>query len=94
MRIPFNLNREVYVKLTEAGMAQWYRHQAEFAEFMEQALRKPWPYATMPPPEADAQGFRKFQLHALMHVFGPMAIAGRPSCFEGANILIDSEDLK
>ena len=66
--IEINLNEYVYVKLTEAGVAK--------LKADHEALGVPWAFKM---PTVDDDGYTRFQLHELMHTFGPMCFLGEPS---------------
>lgn len=62
----FDIDEEVYVKLTDLGRSI---HRASFAELVAK-----YPQFSMEhyqPPEEDSGGWSKWQLHTLMEEFGP-----------------------
>lgn len=73
----FNINEYVKVKLTPHGRRI---HKEDHVNFWKEAGRKP-PFEYTPP-EEDADGWSKWQLHALMEKFGPYMCLIGPLCFE------------
>ena len=83
MIIEFNVNRYVYVKLTDIGRDELRRQHED--------LRKSFPsLKEYHAEEEDDKGFSKWQLHDLMSRLGHMCMIGFDLPFE-TNIKIDVE---
>lgn len=75
MKREFNVNEYVSVRLTDKGRAH---HKADFLHWTTEAKVK-LPYR---PPQEDADGWSKWQLHQLMHIFGEGTGVGQDLLFE------------
>ena len=64
--IEFNVNEYVWVKLTEAGLAELKRQRDELIELFPNC------HADFTPPETDEDGWSRFQIHDLMHSLAHM----------------------
>lgn len=71
----FNVNEYVSVRLTDKGRAH---HKADFMRWTKEAKVK-LPYR---PPQEDADGWSRWQLHQLMHIFGEGTGLGQDLLFE------------
>lgn len=79
MQVELNLNNRVYVKLTDEGRAylKSYIEAMNLPSEDENALYK---YSI----RADGEGWTRYQLWELMHIFGPIMNMGNPVApFEG-----------
>ena len=72
MQIPFNVNYEVKVKLTDYGRAV---HKEDHRAFWTEN-RRPDLVASYKPPVEDAEGWSTWQLWGLMEKFGQHMIIG------------------
>ena len=80
--IDFNINNNIFVKLTDIGMEELRRQHEEFIkEFPAFACE-------FSPPETDKDGWSKFQMHELMTTFANMVIMGSRLPFE-ATVRLD-----
>ena len=84
----FNINDEVKVRLTEQGKAVLQKQLAERVQRWNCENRCPYQSRTK-----DANGYIKFQLWELMHLFGNDLYNGCQVPFE-TTLLIDDKDLK
>lgn len=75
MRQSCNINQYIWIKLTKEGKAFHYKRHIEWEEF----LGNKWEYK---PPKEDEKGWSKWQMHEVMHIFGPLIRAGRKLPFE------------
>lgn len=57
----FNLNHEVWVKLTEAGLHQWKAHYDPYTPKADLEYYRA---------KANNEGYTSFQMHVLMSIFG------------------------
>lgn len=82
----FNVNNYVLVKLTEQGRQIYFEHYSVGGMFkkMDKLLKTN---------EPDANGYSRFQLHDLMHIFGNYMGNGMSIAFE-TDILIPEEYLE
>jgi hypothetical protein len=69
MRVSFNLNDEVLVKITPVGEKLWREHY----EFLRQHNIEP------PAIERDDEGRTRIQLWVAMRIFGPAMANGAPN---------------
>lgn len=75
MRVPFNINDNIWVKLTDEGRAIHKQHYEEIiASFPRMNL-------TYEPPKEDENGWSCFQAWDLIHIFGPHIYIGRTPPF-------------
>lgn len=78
---PFNINKNVKVKLTTYGVAELKRQHDELNDQLGGKLTE------FRPPSVDAEGFSTFQLHDLMYRLGHLHYIGNTQLpFEGNNI--------
>lgn len=75
MTVDFNINEWVSVRLTDLGRAH---HRADFDQWTKEAGLN----LEYRPPKEDAEGWSKFQMWNLMHLFGPLCGLGREVPFE------------
>lgn len=86
--IPFNVNYEVRVKLTDVGRAAHRKNHDKLFAFAKTRLGAEddaWKYRA---PEEDTEGWSKWQLWVLMKEFGPHITMGMTPPFETAIELI------
>lgn len=83
-KVEFNINEYVWVKLTPHGEKIWRADRKQYMDHLPD-------WATLPEPDAD--GFHKFQLWALMNLFGEHCYNGGENCFE-TTIHFNNETLK
>ena len=81
--IDFNINHYVYVKLTDVGKKE---HRRQYDELWK---GQPALYSYRPP-EEDAEGWSKWQMHDLMFTFGHLCIGFSNVPFE-TTIRIETE---
>ena len=81
MKIPFNVNDYVWVKLTPVGLKILERNFCE--------LRRAFPNLPkqFTPPPTDDEGYTKYQMWSLMNDFGNYMVMGGQSPFETDVIL-------
>jgi len=81
----FNVNYNVYVRLTEIGLDELRRQHEEF--------KKSWSGAgEFATPNVNEKGYSRFQMHDLMNKFGHMMVNGFRVPFE-TDILFQDYDL-
>ena len=61
--IKFNINHDVFVKLTDVGLKELEKQHNEVLLFFPCASK-------FEPPKTDKDGYSKWQLHVLMRTFG------------------------
>ena len=79
--VTFNINNYVYVKMTPAGVEH---HRKYWKEFNIDIAR----------PAFDEDGYSKFQLWEVMHIFGPLMFNGQITQPFDLAIRFDPEDFK
>ena len=78
-----NLNEPVKVRLSDVGMSRLYDY---YADLREQAPVAAHHY--LQPRHADEDGLRQYQLHELMHIFGPACGLGRAFPFTDGDVYL------
>lgn len=83
-----NLNCIIKVKLTDYGKDIFYHQYDE--------LNKHYGYNVIKPrlPDADSDGYSKFQLWDFMHVYGKCMTLAAPNVIEPLDIYIEENDLE
>lgn len=81
----FNINHYVKVKLTERGHEILRATHAENCRL----VRHDYPYRE---PKTDAEGWSEWQMHDLMHIFGPHLFMGPPPPFETTIQIVGDKD--
>lgn len=94
MKIEFNINEIVRVKVTPAG---WKRIEQSYNELYANYKKLIYPEFEIPPYEnhykADEEGYTEFQLWKFMAEFGPHIHMGQHEAFFDYNILIGRKTL-
>ena len=75
--VPFNINKNVRVRLTNHGRKV---HRQKHDDFWR-SVNKADPPAYLPPDE-DEEGWSKWQMWTLMQTFGDHIGMGHPNCFD------------
>lgn len=75
MKVPFNVNECVWVKLTQAGLKILKHNDDRLRQFFPELP----PFT---PPATDENGYSRYQLWALMNDFGQYMTWGGKSPFE------------
>lgn len=84
MKVPFNVNDYVWVKLTPAGL--------EILRQETNQLRRSFPrLLEFTPPSVDENGYTQYQLWALMKDFGEYMLWGGTSPFE-TNMFFETKE--
>jgi hypothetical protein len=82
MKIEYNLNDYVYVKLNDLGRKVHRDNHSKFLsdDLMNRLYREP---------VVDENGYCKFQMWDFMHIFGEHTCMGCPSCFDTMSVMIE-----
>jgi hypothetical protein len=76
MKIEFNINEYVKVKLTDAGRKELKKQHTDLYSRYHQTIPE------YQPPKEDEEGYSKWQLWHLMSTFGDKLYLGCPNMFE------------
>lgn len=86
MNVKININHYVLVKLTDLGRNDMRRQHDDLMAHLRPRYQRPFVLK-----KEDENGYSKWQLHDLMHAFGPLIYLGGDVPFETEIILITKD---